>query len=47
MSPLLVVEFSRRNVDPDVRPSFQEIEDVVRGRSAAAAEQQDEEAAAA
>ena len=33
MSPLLVVEFARRNIESEVRPTFQEIEGVVRGRS--------------
>lgn len=34
MSPLLVAEISRRCIEPDVRPTFQEVEGVVRGRSA-------------
>ncbi len=39
MSPLLVVEFARRKIEPEVRPSFQEIEGVVRGRSMAMSEE--------
>lgn len=35
MSPLLVAEIARRSIEPEVRPSFQEVEGVVRGRSAA------------
>lgn len=35
MSPLLVAEFTRRTIEPEVRPTFQEVEGVVKGRSAA------------
>ncbi len=35
MAPMLVVEFSRRLIDPEIRPNFQEVEDVVKGRSMA------------
>lgn len=38
MSPLLVVEFARRCIESEVRPTFQEIEGVVRGRSMAQSE---------
>lgn len=40
MSPLLVAEFARRSIEPEVRPSFQEIEGVVRGRSMSSSEQE-------
>ena len=35
MSPMLVVEFSRRAIEPEERPGFQEVEDVVKGRGMA------------
>lgn len=38
MSPILVVEFARRSIEPEVRPTFQEIEGVVKGRSMASDE---------
>lgn len=31
--PITSVEFARRNIDPDVRPSFSELEDMTRRRS--------------
>ena len=34
-SPLVAVEFARRSIPPSVRPSFQELEDVLRGAKAA------------
>ncbi len=33
-SPLICVEFARRNIEPERRPSFKEVEDVCKGRSA-------------
>lgn len=44
MSPLLVVEFARRSVDPEARPSFLEIEEVVKGRSTTALDTEQEAA---
>lgn len=35
MSPMLVCEFARRNIAGEHRPGFQEVEDVVKGRSMA------------
>ncbi len=32
-APLICVEFARRNIDPEQRPSFREMEDTVRGRN--------------
>jgi chemotaxis protein MotA len=40
MSPLLVVEFGRRSIEPEVRPSFQEIEGVIRGRTMSVSDQE-------
>ena len=31
-APLICVEFARRNIEPELRPSFKEMEDTVRGR---------------
>jgi chemotaxis protein MotA len=31
-APLICVEFSRRNIEPEVRPGFTELEDTCRGR---------------
>ena len=31
-APLICVEFARRNIDPEARPSFTEVEDTCRGR---------------
>jgi len=38
LSPMLVVEFTRRNIESDVRPDFKEVEGILRRRGAAAAE---------
>lgn len=38
MAPMLVVEFARRSTEDEVRPSFQEVEGVVKGRSMASSE---------
>lgn len=32
-APLICVEFARRNIEPEVRPKFKEMEDTVRGRT--------------
>jgi chemotaxis protein MotA len=32
-APLICVEFARRNIEPDLRPSFSEMEDTCRGRN--------------
>lgn len=38
LAPMMVVEFARRNIESEVRPTFQEIDEVVRGRSMATSE---------
>ena len=35
-APILAVEFSRRSIPAEVRPSFKEMEDACRGEKAAA-----------
>lgn len=45
MAPLLVAELSRRCIEPEARPTFQEVEGVVRGRSAVTSAADFEEAA--
>ena len=32
-APLICVEFARRNIEPEIRPGFKEMEDTCRGRS--------------
>ncbi len=32
-SPLICVEYARRNIEPELRPGFKELEDMVKGRS--------------
>ena len=32
-SPLICVEYARRNIEPETRPSFKELEDTVKGRA--------------
>lgn len=44
MAPMLVVEFARRNIDSDVRPGFQEVEDLIKGRGMVTSEEQEEAA---
>lgn len=38
LAPMMVVEFARRIIESDVRPTFQEIDEVVRGRSMASSD---------
>lgn len=38
-APLICVEFARRNIEPEIRPKFKELEDTVRGRTAESGEQ--------
>jgi chemotaxis protein MotA len=40
-SPLICVEFSRRNIEPKVRPGFSELEDTCKGRNKHEAQQAD------
>lgn len=39
-SPLICVEFARRNIEPDLRPSFKEMEDTCKGRSKSGGDEQ-------
>lgn len=39
-APLICVEFARRNIEPDLRPSFSEMEDTCRGRKTESADEE-------
>lgn len=44
-APLICVEFARRNIEPELRPSFSEMEDTCRGRSKADSGEEEKKAA--
>lgn len=46
-APLICVEFARRNIEPEYRPGFKEMEDTCRGRTTSQSSQSSEEVKAA